>query len=198
MTDLEDDFSKRIEAIGARIDTALHDDPKEATPAKRHLDLDLIFCKHLPTSDQTNGIAPFYVRLCATIADDVYAHKSNISEFGNLATGYNPAEHGLKEPPKAVLYDNHGIFEPTNAPFVAVVAGTKLMLAWRGSVTLMDWIRDFSFYVASSYSVAVKVHGGFLTMIESTMSVHEDKLLEIVKEYGIQEILVTGHSLGGK
>ena len=67
----------------------------------------------------------------------------------------------------------------------------------------MDWIRDFSFYVSPSFcwklvAEVVKVHGGFLAMIESTMSVHEDKLLEIVKEYGIQEILVTGQSLGGK
>jgi len=203
------DISKRIDDIGSRIDKVMAVPKKpakngadEAAHGLPNPEPAMTYCTHLPTSDQTNGIEPFYVRMCATISGDEYSHKSKKSEFVNLSTGYNLSDVGLKEPPKVVLYDNNGPFEPTNPPFVAVVVGTKLVLAWRGSVTLVDWIRDFGFFVSSSFrwknvAKVVKVHGGFLAMVDNTMAMHEDRLLEIVKEYGIKQILLTGHSLAG-
>ena len=78
-----------------------------------------------------------------------------------------------------------------------------MILAWRGSKSVMDWVRDFGFYPASSFrwkSVVdvVRVHGGFLACVESKLSTHQDFILQKIKEHGITEILLTGHSLGGK
>ena len=100
-----------------------------------------------------------------------------------------------------LLYDDE--FKATNPPFSVIVAGKKMILAWRGSYSVMDWVRDFGFYPASSFrwkSVVdvVRVHGGFLACVESKLSMHQDFILQKIKEHGITEMLLTGHSLGGK
>jgi hypothetical protein len=109
----------------------------------------------------------------------------------------------LTEPPKVLLYDDHGIFETTNPPFSVTVAGKKMILAWRGSHTVMDWVRDFGFFVASSFrwkNVAdvVSVQGAYLACVESCMAKHQDFILKMINKYHVTEILLTGHSLAGK
>jgi len=161
------------------------------------------FIKHHPTAEQTNGIDPFFVRVCAQVAADVY-HKEprDISQFDDLAL--IPIEGTvLKEPPKAVIYDSNAPFTVTNPPFVAVVAGDKLILGWRGSQSVIDKIvRDTSVYMGSSscwknVAKVVKVHAGSLAEVENSLVVHEAELLKIIDDNKIKEILLTGHSLGG-
>ena len=204
VSSVDDVMKKRIDAIQAHIEAILKNnyierkDDLPVIPPPKHV-------THFPTSEQTNGIHPFFVRLCAQISNDNYSKLSSESAFDNLSKGYD-----LKDPnvpinkyPSVELYDNHKIFEATNPPFVVVLAGTKLILCWRGSQTIMDWVRDFSFYPAGSFrwmnvAKVVKVHGGYLSMVENSLSVHEGRLLEIIEKNKITEILLTGHSLGGK
>lgn len=161
------------------------------------------FVTQLPTAEQTNGIDPFFVRLCAQVAGDTYYKEPRvISQFETLSQNIEMEGTGLKEHPKAVIYDSNAPFTETNPPFVAVVAGDKLVLGWRGSSSKMDYIRDGSFYLGSSScwkSVAkvVKVHAGCLSCVENSIVTHEPELLKIIDEYKIKEILLTGHSLGG-
>lgn len=204
MTSVEDRIDSirgRIEGILADKLNAKADSAPAPAPAPEPSKPD-VYCKHIPTAKMTNGIDPFYVQLCATISEDDYSKFSNISEFANVGKGYIPADVGLEKPAKAVLYENNSIFEQTNPPFVAVVAGKKLILAWRGSATMMDWDRDFGFYVSSSFrwkevAKVVKVQGAYLAMLDNCMSAHEDELLKIVEENEITDIILTGHSLAG-
>jgi len=147
----------------------------------------------------TNGIEEYYIKLCATISGCMYSSQpEGTDQFGILDTGYKAA--GLDEPPKVLLYDEQ--FKATNPPFSVTVAGKKMILAWRGSYSVMDWVRDFGFYPASSFRWknvvdVVRVQGSFLSCVESKLSTHQDFILQKIKEHGITEMLLTGHSLGG-
>eukprot|EP00555_Chaetoceros_dichaeta_P006342 CAMPEP_0198258992 /NCGR_PEP_ID=MMETSP1447-20131203/8278_1 /TAXON_ID=420782 /ORGANISM="Chaetoceros dichaeta, Strain CCMP1751" /LENGTH=488 /DNA_ID=CAMNT_0043946265 /DNA_START=246 /DNA_END=1712 /DNA_ORIENTATION=- len=158
--------------------------------------------KHQPTAEQTNGIDPFFVRVCAQVSADVYHQEPrHISRFDKLAT-ISIENTVLKEPPKAVIYDSNSPFTDTNPPFVAVVAGNKLILSWRGTGSYMDCVRDVSIYLGSSscwknVAKVVKVHAGSLAAVENSLVAHEAELLKIIDDYEIKEILVTGHSLAG-
>ena len=103
-----------------------------------------------------------------------------------LDQGYDLDKVGLTTTPEVVLFDKD--WEATNPPFVAVVAGTTMILAWRGShgASVMDWDRNVGFYAASSLRLkpiakVVKVHGGYLSLVENTMIKHEDELVTIIK-----------------
>ena len=159
------------------------------------------YIKNLPTSSMTNGIEEYYIKLCATISALMYSSQpeGGTDQFGILDTDYKAA--GLDEPPKVLLYDDE--FKATNPPFSVTVAGKKMILAWRGSYSVMDWVRDFGFYPASSFRWknvvdVVRVQGSYLACVESKLSTHQDFILQKIKEHGITEMLLTGHSLGGK
>ena len=194
-------------AIGAvndalKITAGKNTSKKELKTKKKTTPIDPIYVKIEPTANQTNGIEPFYVRLCATISAFIYNDKNSISEFQDLDKGYGLGAVNLKEPPKVLLYDDNQVFESTNPPFVVVLAGKKMILAWRGSSTPMDWIRDFGFFIASSFrwqkvAKVVNVQGAYLALVESNLSKHGDKILEYIREHGVTELLLTGHSLGG-
>eukprot|EP00985_Skeletonema_marinoi_P021960 scaffold13732_cov86-Skeletonema_marinoi.AAC.4 len=192
-----------LEDVLSKSSTATNTGDSGETEADEKLEIKPAFIETLPSSDMTNGIEEYYVRLCATISGCMYsAQPPNIYQFSNLDKGYNLAGVGLNEPPKVLLYDDHGIFEATNPPFSVKVAGKKMILAWRGSHTAMDWVRDFGFYVASSFrwkNVAdvVSVQGAYLACVESCMAKHQDFILKKIKEHDVTEILLTGHSLAG-
>jgi hypothetical protein len=193
-----------LEDVLSKSSTATNTGDSGETEADEKLEIKPAFIETLPSSDMTNGIEEYYVRLCATISGCMYSPQPpNIYQFSNLDKGYNLAGVGLNEPPKVLLYDDHGIFEATNPPFSVTVAGKKMILAWRGSHTVMDWVRDFGFYVASSFrwkNVAdvVSVQGAYLACVESCMAKHQDFILKKIKEHDVTEILLTGHSLAGK
>uniref|UniRef100_A0A7S2PS01 Fungal lipase-type domain-containing protein n=1 Tax=Skeletonema marinoi TaxID=267567 RepID=A0A7S2PS01_9STRA len=175
-----------------------HTDDSGETEADEKLELG--FIKYLPSSDMTNGIEEYYVRLCAIISSCMYLPQPLVHILEKQ--GCKLASIFLKEPPNVLLFDDHGIFETTNPPFSVTVAGKKMILAWRGSMSVMDWVRDFGFYVASSFrwkNVAdvVSVQGAYLACVESCMAKHQDFILKMINKYHVTEILLTGHSLAG-
>ena len=119
------------------------------TEADEKLEIKPAFIENLPSSDMTNGIEEYYVRLCAIISGCMYLPQPLVHILEHQ--GCKLASIFLKEPPNVLLFDDHGIFETTNPPFSVTVAGKKMILAWRGSHTVMDWVRDFGFFVASSF-----------------------------------------------
>ncbi|KAJ1955898.1 hypothetical protein GGI12_005451, partial [Dipsacomyces acuminosporus] len=84
--------------------------------------------------------------------------------------------------------------------FVAHKDNTKeILVVWRGSTVLMDWIQDFNFApVPWPQQIAgSKVHTGFL----QTYKIAADKIKSVVaglaQKYPDYKIKLVGHSLGG-
>mmetsp|Transcript_18641 Transcript_18641/g.20500 ORF Transcript_18641/g.20500 Transcript_18641/m.20500 type:complete len:507 (-) Transcript_18641:303-1823(-) len=220
--DHDDDDAAKAKAKAKEAPSFPDDGVKDALPPS--------YIKYPPTKEMT-GVSPFMTRLCATISADTYNTEnkktdfSAITEIGtsnkmvgteNQATtgGTNNDEMGscqkystledtgLKKEPEILLYENNGVFEPTNPPYVVVVADQTLIIGWRGSANAMDWDRDFGFYISSSFrwqnvAKVVKVQGAYISMIEQFMVLHEDLILTTIKERNITEIILTGHSLAG-
>ncbi len=71
-----------------------------------------------------------------------------------------------------------------------------LVVAFRGSVTVQDWLRDFFFapIAVREHAQLGRCHAGFLDAAESIL----DALLqELERSSATLPVLVTGHSLGG-
>eukprot|EP00978_Attheya_sp_CCMP212_P021809 scaffold64129_cov51-Attheya_sp.AAC.2 len=148
---------------------------------------------YVPTSAMT-GVESNITRLCAAISGQIY-DASSIDDF-NLNCG------DLQIKCEIIMFDTHNKLEVTSPPFVVVVMGKTMICGWRGSSTLMDWIMDVAFApVASSRWIksakSVRAQGGYCALIESDLSLHEDFLIKNIKDRGIEDLVMTGHSLAG-
>merc|ERR1719354_442771 len=78
-----------------------------------------------------------------------------------------------------------------------------MMIGFRGTQTLLDIVMDAAFNPLQSRSFShvapsVRVQGGIMALIESYFAKHEDYILkEIGSPQKIEELIFTGHSLGG-
>ncbi len=118
--------------------------------------------------------------LCARIAHAAYGKGFDMKDFQLLGRFENAGT------------DTQGIF--------GVAYGNTFILAFRGSeeTGIADWINDLKFMPADfAYgekgNTAIKVHYGF---IETYGSVRE-AMFKAAKETPHQQIVCTGHSLGG-
>lgn len=126
----------------------------------------------------------------------------------------------LVEDPSFVLYD-HIIDEDTDTHVMVFVSEDRVVVAFRGSVSMTNWQTDFdSSEVVCEYvkniqpdfsdipttnmrrarKVASKpplVHGGFVKAYETVRSKITDIVGQLAKENHNRVIFVTGHSLGG-
>ncbi|KAJ1945466.1 hypothetical protein FBU59_002297 [Linderina macrospora] len=92
------------------------------------------------------------------------------------------------------------VFSPAAYGFVAHRSSSKeIIVSFRGSTVLMDWIQDFSFLpVAWPKSIeGSKVHNGFLSGYTSAADGIKKTLQDLTAKYPDYKIVVTGHSLGG-
>ncbi|XP_031251573.1 phospholipase A1-IIgamma-like [Pistacia vera] len=80
-----------------------------------------------------------------------------------------------------------------------------IMVCWRGSVTIGEWIKDFQFSQTSAtpilgeHSGNSRVHEGFFSIYMSARDQVLNAVKKLVKQYQHEEIsiTVTGHCLGG-
>jgi len=148
-----------------------------------------------PTKSMT-GVEPILFRLCQSISGQSYNAKSKTDYlFSDFET------ESFK--PEVVICEMHKGFEDTTPPFAVVIVGTTMILAWKGSASLMSWVTNLSISVAAStrwkpLAGTVKVQAGFLSVVENDMVVHEDNIIKLIKDRGIKEVICTGHSLGGE
>ena len=144
-----------------------------------------------PNSDMT-GVDETTTRICAALSGQIYTAKSkydfDLSISGRVV--------------EVILFDDNGILAETTPPIAIAITGNTMIIGWRGSQTLMDWIMDFAFAPMASRSwvhmaPSIRAQGGYCALVESYMCKHESTILKEVKTRGIQEILLTGHSLAG-
>ncbi|KAJ1935897.1 hypothetical protein FBU59_005235 [Linderina macrospora] len=104
---------------------------------------------------------------------------------------------------KGTIVDYHWDTSKTADPsfgFVAHKDDTKeIIVSWRGTTILMDWVKDFTYFPVSWPSAVTgsKVHRGFLQAYSSVSSQIEQSVAKLVAKYPDYSIVLTGHSLGG-
>lgn len=142
------------------------------------------------------GVSESLLRICAKLSHKIY----KASTKQELARGLRT--DGLDV--EVLLLDTHGVLQTTTPPFAVTVVPSlqTLVLVWRGSLTKMDWIVDFSVapVLSESWRKAapqIRAHAGYTALVESDLSMHSDFLIKEVEKRGITQIIVTGHSLAG-
>jgi hypothetical protein len=148
-----------------------------------------------PPSQELTGVSPELTSICATISDQIYSAET-INDF-KLRNESNPSVTA-----QVVLFDNHGGLGATIPPFCVAVADSCMILAWRGSKTIMDWVSDVSYAPVTSsrwnqVSAQVRAHGAYASLIESDLATHEVWIVDQVQKRSIKTLLLTGHSLAG-
>jgi len=75
----------------------------------------------------------------------------------------------------------------------------RIIVAFRGSSTLTNWILNFDFGKTSAYPLCdgCSVHSGFLTTWESVQDGVTNAAKALVKAHPTAEVFLTGHSMGG-
>jgi len=147
--------------------------------------------KHTPPKEWTH-VDDAMTRICSDMSARAYTSNSK-DDFTFSRNSVNV---------EAVIYDDHGDLDPVLPKFAAAITGKTMILAWRGSSQLTNFISDANFPTVTSSkwgktSKNTRVHGGFLTFVESDLNIHEEKLIQVIEEKGITELITTGHSLGG-
>ena len=74
----------------------------------------------------------------------------------------------------------------------------SVILAFRGSANIQNWIANLGFAKTAPYSrfPGAEVHDGFYASYETVASETLNTILELVKENPTYQVYVTGHSLG--
>jgi predicted lipase len=75
----------------------------------------------------------------------------------------------------------------------------SIVVAYRGSVDVMNWIDNLTFYKKNAYKrfPDISVHQGFYWVYKSVASKVLMQVGQLRKKYRNSSLLVTGHSLGG-
>jgi triacylglycerol lipase len=122
---------------------------------------------------------------CARLCQEVYR------DFSGLRfTAYPDIE-----PVFAKSQDNG--FTDTHVAILNQITSNRLYIVFRGSDTSIDWNNNFQFrqqiYPYSDGNTEVKFHQGFMTAYFAV----RQALLDAMEKFEGQQVIVTGHSLGG-
>lgn len=151
------------------------------------------YIKHAPDKAMT-GVEQKMTRLCASVAGQIY-NSSEASDFDLSIEGEIKAD--------VVHFEDHGTpYEDVTPNFAVVVSGSTMILGWQGSTTISDFITDFHMVPVlssrwSKVSKEIKVHGGFISIIENDLALLDTTIVQKMKDNKITELIMTGHSLGG-
>jgi Lipase (class 3) len=147
-------------------------------------------------SPALTGVPFETVSICATMCDQIY-YATSLADFDLT----HPDDPTITAEP--VLFDNHGALQDVVPPFAVAIKDGTMILAWRGSASIMDWVSDAGYAPATSSrwnkasSSNVRAHSAYASFVESDLSVHETGLMDMIRERNIDTLLLTGHSLAG-
>lgn len=159
----------------------------------------------LPAVEET-GLDPSMTSLCADLCRSMYDIDGKDTETSitsdQLAGRLSKGPHKVE----LVKFENHGDLGATTPPFALVVTGQTMILAWRGSTTIMDWINDFAMAPITSPPLLeadshLRLMGSYLGLVENDLALHEGLIVDTItgknKRRKIENIIFTGHSLAG-
>jgi len=72
-----------------------------------------------------------------------------------------------------------------------------IVIAFRGTVGILDWLNDFKGILVSSPYSKGKIHKGFLDSLRNLEEEMYEELMTLVKKHPLAKIYITGHSKGG-
>ena len=136
-----------------------------------------------------NTVNKELVEVCATICHRMYDENLSI-------------ERDLPFGAKFRVVDDHFV-KDISPRFAIVLYKNCLILSWRGSVSLWDWTANFAGSPVRSgrwndIAPNLLVHKAYCADVESDLASHEKLMMTLFKENKkINEIIFTGHSLGG-
>lgn len=122
---------------------------------------------------------------CARLCQEVYR------DFSRLRFSAYPDIE-----PMFVKSQDNG-FTDTQVAILNQLTSDRLYIVFRGSDTSIDWINNFQFrqqiYPYGDGNTEVKFHQGFMTGYFAV----RQALLDAMEKFEGQQVIVTGHSLGG-
>jgi hypothetical protein len=113
-------------------------------------------------SDSVTGVSPEVISICATLSKLMY----------NVETKEADIEQATKIlSPKFIKLETHGELKNVVPPFAYVICDECIILAWRGSKSIMDWASNASFAPVSyprwsSISKSIKAHSAYVSLVE--------------------------------
>lgn len=123
---------------------------------------------------------------------------NTLVRYGNFAAASIPANCSV--PPDGSVVVQYLEDKPTNteATLFRVDSTKELIISYRGSSSLQDFITDFAFFpVAYNGCTGCEAHVGFYTAWQGIQNQSMAALDNSVKAYPDYQITIVGHSLGG-
>jgi hypothetical protein len=132
------------------------------------------------------GVSENECKVCATVCYQIYTATS-LDEF-NL--------------PQGVALTDFSSDHDSDHTFAIVTFGNTLILAWRATKSMKDWMTNFccipreSELWSHSYP-NLKAHGGYTEILEKKWPTYCQTIESIINKGSIKRVIFTGHSLGG-
>jgi hypothetical protein len=144
-----------------------------------------------PNKDLT-GVSLSLTEVCATISHQIY--KATCMESFHLSDSSHQAE--------VLYFHDHGFLKDSVPQLAIAVSGDALILAWRGSTTLLDWASDASYAPVSSsrwndVAPNVRAHSAYTLLVESDLAIYEETIISEIRKRKLKQLILTGHSLAG-
>jgi len=148
--------------------------------------------------EEMTGIDADLTKACASISGQMYGARS--PESFKL-----PSKLGVE----VVLYkdSSNGDFKGTQSGMAVAIKGSTMMVAWHESKAAVRQTVDVAMdgpFASMASSKAwqhtapfVRAQGGMLALVENYMSLYEKEIQEEIAKRGIENVVLTGHSLGG-
>lgn len=145
-----------------------------------------------PPPETTTGVDPAILQIAACLSQQIY--DATNKEYFRLE-----ATTGDKELRKSEvhLFDSHGTLDPAIPAFAIASVGSTLILGWRGTNQILDFINDAAVAPVVSVDTGIRSHAMFSACVGSALRVHEEEILSLIVKKSIDTIVFTGHSLGG-
>ena len=146
---------------------------------------------YTPPQETLTGVNPELLKVCATLCHQMYYVKAQ----GDFKLPYDA---------RVLFYTDHGIFTDTVPPFAIASHGNSLILAWRGSMSVVDWTSNLAYAPVSSSRLStiapnLRLHSSYNSIVESDLALYHNEIMNAINQddQDITQIIFTGHSLGG-
>jgi len=152
-------------------------------------------------SENFTGVPKDITEICANMSEQIYVASSDkhfILE--TKATG---------ERADIVIFDNHNQSNASIPAFAVAVIDKTMICGWRGTNTrgtafnmALDAVSDFAIGPVACSELGkarsgIRMQNAMSSFAATELDVHGEKIIELIKDHEINEIVFTGHSLGG-